>query len=354
MRHSRGRSCLSAALRDLYEHHGVRLLEHQVFGLGCGPCLDYMASAETREYSLGLVSPCMDVTLAAVTGVRHRLCFASTPERSTEHLVDRLTNGVPVALKLHPAACPGLIETAPPPLRRFMPAHWVVVVAYDAAADAFTFVDNRRQSPYVLDRRALEEARYAGDGDDDDMYPRGVWMELEFPDELLPSDVGYWLAVSRMVATYRHTVGHGATKGLDALARLGRHLRAWGTVLTPAQRRDNALRLMTAISVAGGAKGACRPLYATFLAEAADVLDAPGLVDAAARFRDAGHAWQRLHAALGEVAAEPDAAAHFARGAPLAHALDDVLATETAAIDATAGALPACPPLGWRPLQAAA
>jgi len=351
MRHSRSSSCLPAVLRDLYDHHGVRLNEHQVFGLGGGPCLDYRASVQSREYHLGVVSPCMDVTLAATTGVRHRLCFAASAEHATEQLVATLERGEPVALKLDPAACPGLVDTAPPAMRPYLPAHWVVVVAYDAAADRFAYVDNRRQEPYVLGRRALEAARYGGEGDQN---PRGVWMELEFPDDLLPPDVGHWLAVSRVVVAYRHTAGQGATKGLDGLARLGRHLRAWGTVLTPAQRQENALRLMNVITVAGGAKGACRALYAAFLAEAAAVLDAPGLLGAAARVREAGRAWQQLHAALAGVAAEPNAVGHWARGAPLAHALDGVLAAETAAIAATAAALPAHPPLGWRALSEAA
>ncbi|MHB1264349.1 MAG: BtrH N-terminal domain-containing protein [Gemmatimonadaceae bacterium] len=329
---------MAAVIRDVYEYHGARMAEEDVFGFGAGPCLDYGASAERREYHLGVISPFLEVTCLETTGVPLRYRLGADPAAESLRLRELLDRGFPVPVALNPLACPGVVEHTPPALLPLLTTHWVLVIGHDDADDSFTFVDNRRHGAYTLHRATFEAARYAGG---DGQNPRGMWLDIRFPETLLPAAVSAWLALHRVILGFRDTGGM-RSKGLDGLARFIRHAGAWPAVLTAEQRELNALRLMNSITIAGGAKGACRGLYAAFLRRCAELLDAPALLGAAARFQESAIEWQAVHAAIRE--RDAAAASYWARGSRFQRALQGVLAAETRAIDELARAIPARPP----------
>ena len=61
--HRRGRACLESALRDIYEHHGFRLEEHQLFGLGAGLHFDYSGSQALEHSRVSVFSPVLVIPM---------------------------------------------------------------------------------------------------------------------------------------------------------------------------------------------------------------------------------------------------------------------------------------------------
>jgi hypothetical protein len=336
-RHQPGAFCLGVALRGVMEAEGVKLSEAETMGLGVGVCLRYGADLARRAFHLEVCHSGIDLALFANTGILCRQRRTLDPDVAEARLLEMLAEGRPVALKVSPRFCPGVMNHTPPELVPLLYIHWIVVSAYDAETDAFTYHDNTRFAAWSIGRTELREARCATGPDVQN--GRNVWLEPERAESLVPAEVGFAQAIRQMVVASRYLHRGDGYKGSDAATRFARHVKSWRTTQTPDEIRGNALAMMSSLTLGGSLKGAGRRHYADFLASAARRLQHSAFAEAAAPYRELARTWTALYDRFAEMAADPTDERPFARGSELFRLLDAMADGERAAAEGLEAAL---------------
>lgn len=335
-RHQPGNFCLGVALRGVTEAVGLRLGEADVMGLGGSVCFRYGADLPRRKFHLEVVHSGTDMALFGNLGILARQRRTTDRDWAERRMMELLREGRPVALKVNPRFCEGVMRATPEALVPLLYIHWVVVSGYDAERDTLRYHDNTRFAPYEISREELREARDSGPGVQNG---RNTWLELEVPRALAPLDGAYLQGIRQMVVSSKYLHGGEGYKGVDAATRYARHLKSWRTTLTAAEARSNALGMMSSITLGGALKGAGRRHYAAFLEAAARTLESPALREAAAPYRALAGVWTGLYAQFAAMADDPADGRLWSRDSEYFALLDALAAGERNAADTLEAAL---------------
>ncbi|HYJ79551.1 MAG TPA: DUF4872 domain-containing protein, partial [Longimicrobiaceae bacterium] len=322
-RHQPGSFCLGVALRGVTEAAGLKLSEAEVMGLGAAMCLRYGADLKKRSFHLEVCHSGVDMALFGNLGILARQRRTTDREWAEARMLELLRSGRPVAVKVNPRWCEGVMRATPEALVPFLHIHWVVVSAYDAERDTVRYHDNTRFAAWELPRDDFRDARDSGASI---QHGRNTWLELEAPRVLVPLEVAYLQAIRQMVVSSKYLHRGGGYKGVDAATRYARHLKSWRTTLTPDEIRGNALGMMSSITLGGALKGAGRRHYAGFLECAGKLLDSPALHAAAAPYRELAGTWTALNDQFAAMAADPTDARRWSRGSTYFALLDALAA----------------------------
>ncbi len=331
-----GGFCLASAIRGVLEHQGLRLNEDQVVGLGAAVCFRYGGSVTRRRYWVEVCSSGVDMALFANVGAWFRHRRSGSAEAAETRMLELVRAGIPVAVKLNPTFCEGVMRKTPTELVPHLYTHWAVVIGWDAARQEVHFCDNTRFAPYVLPAEVFRQARSTGR---EPQNAQNTWLELRLPARTIPLEAAYRAALGQTVVSFRYVQGGDGYRGLDGLTRFVRHVGAWGTTLDTPGRQENALRVMSALSLGGSLKGAGRGHLSRFVLDAAARLGNPALTAPAAAFRTAATLWNEVYDGFRAVSEAPDSTAPFARGSTLLSALEGVVRVEHEAVQALEAAL---------------
>lgn len=335
-RHQPGSFCLGVALRGVTEAAGLKLSEAEVMGLGASVCFRYGADLPKRKFHLEVCHSGVDMALFGNLGVLARQRRTTDRDRAERRMMELLRAGRPVAVKVNPRYCEGVMRATPEALVPLLYIHWVVVSGYDAATDTVCYHDNTRFAAYGISR---EEFRAARDSGPSVQNGRNTWLELEVPAALVPLDQACLQAIRQMVVASSYLAGGEGYKGVDAATRFARHLKSWRTTLTPDEVRANALGMMSSLTLGGALKGAGRRHYAAFLDAAARTLDAPALREAAAPYRALAGVWTGLYGRFAAMAADPTDERLWSRGSEYFALLDALADGERTAAQTLEAAL---------------
>ncbi len=357
-----GRHPESSVVANLLARHGVRLAatgaplgEALVFGIGGGLGAGYIlwefAAQRTRSVTLGFRNRWQYPTWPQETLARldvpadvHRTCGAKGAARA---LAAALDAGRP-AIVLPDRQLVGYWH---------LPAHLDgygghPVVAYALTGDR-VHLDDRNLSPLTVPRADLDAARARVVSYRNLLVVPRPAAELTIDDAALRRVVSVGLAdcVARLTDSST-SFGLPAWRKWARLMTDPRNAKGWPTVFADRAGLVGALlSVWEGITPAGMTGGNLRGLYADFLTEAAELLDAPGLLAPAGAFRAAATAWQRVAEAVLPADVPPFArlraltaavsggiTAHGDAGAPM-------VAEAAAALWALRGEYDAAPPL---------
>jgi hypothetical protein len=288
-------------------HSGETYSEPLLFGLGGGIGFAYFLferagthpiHIETRIHTRETERPDFYQTIAARIGATLQLQNSSSASAASTNLQRHIENGRPAIVGVDCSKLPYL------GLHRNLHTYYsVVVYGVDYEADQVMLSD-RCSKPLTVTTDQLKEARNSS------WSPKYRAIVLGKP-EGAPDLRG---AVTEAIRdTCRHmNEGLGITnfglRGLEKWATVmtsAKEKKSWPKIFSPGPLLYEALfSVFSQIAARSSAGNANRLIYAEFLDEAADLLDRPGLKDAAEAYRRADQEW-------GEVAG-----AHLPSGVP--------------------------------------
>lgn len=301
--HFAGRHWETGTLHNYFAYRGVKAphtgqpySEALFLGISGGIVLGYFTFAyEGHDPHVALLTRTtfdpLDTILARL-GVVQEVLQTSKPEKGVSNLVETLTDGLPAIVWADMWSLPYHVLPAEGGMWLMYP---ILVYGYDEAADQVWIAD-RANVPLTITTGQLATARGRVKQD------KYRILALDLPDpEKLPAAVtaGIWDCIN--LYTEKPPKGAAHNFGLQAFQH-------WADLLTkPKQRMSWEKEFPAGVKLYAGLTStfsrlgivgingeADRPLYATFLEEAALILNKPALAEVAAQFRRSGAAWRDL------------------------------------------------------------
>lgn len=301
--HFAGRHWETGTLHNYYAYRGVKAphtgqpySEALFLGVSGGIVMGYFTFAyEGHDPHVALLirntfDP-LDTVLARL-GVVQEVLQTSKAERGLQNLLETLADGLPAMVWADMWSLPYNVLPAEEGMWLMYP---ILVYGYDEAADQVWIAD-RANVPLTVTTSELAAARARVK---QDKY-RILVLDLPDPEKLSAAvTAGIWDCIN--LYTEKPPKGAAHNFGLQAFQH-------WADLLTkPKQRMSwekefpagiklyagltSTFSLLGTVGINGEAD---RPLYATFLEEAALILNKPALTEVAQQFRHSGAAWRAL------------------------------------------------------------
>jgi len=326
--HQHSAHCESGAFNALLRHHGVRLTEAMVFGIGSG--LFFLHFPFVRIYGAPLVAyrdaPNAIIRRSAKRlGVRVARERFRDPARGMAALDAALARGTPVGLQTGVFWLPYF----PRDMRFQFNGHHVV--AYGKEAGEYLLSDTVFDTPVRCAADDLQRARFARGP----LAPRGLLYHIvrarTDADLAAAARSGLAQTAARMLRIPLPWMG---VRGMRSLARA---MAGWPRDAGAERARQwlaNTIRMQEEIGTGGGG---FRFMYAAFVAEAADLIARPALRQVAEQFAEAGDRWRAFAVAGAQVIRHHDD--DPAAFAALARQVNDCAALEETACRGITAAL---------------
>ncbi|MBA1145576.1 BtrH N-terminal domain-containing protein [Ectothiorhodospiraceae bacterium WFHF3C12] len=287
--HRHAGHCESGVMASLMSHYGLALSEPMAFGLSAALLFAHfpflrIGGVPLTAYRMPPGSIINGV--ARVTGAHFERRRFRDPDAGMRALDAALEAGRPVGVQTSVYWLPYF----PPDMRFHFNAHNLVVYGRDG--DNYLISDPVFEAPQRCPAEALRKARFVRGA----FAPRGL---MYWP-RRVPSSFDQRRAVRKAVARTLNIMTRAPVPwvGTRAIRRLATHIERLGRRADPRYTRylvGSIIRMQEEIGTGGGG---FRFMYASFLQEAAEALDAPDLSVCAEAMNDAGDRW-RLFALAG-------------------------------------------------------
>lgn len=290
--HVHAAHCESGAFAALLRHHGLRLSEPMVFGIGSG--LFFLFFPWLKLYGAPLVAY-RDAPNAIMRRCARRLHVGLAtrrfrdPRAGMAALDAMLAREVPVGIQTGVFWLPYF----PRDMRFQFNGHHVI--AYGKERDDYLLSDTVFEDVVRCAGDDLQRARFARGP----LAPRGFQYHLtrveREPDLAAAVRSGLRMTVQRMLGIPLPWLG---VRGIESLAQA---MRRWPGRLDAHQACSwlaNVIRMQEEIGTGGGG---FRFMYAAFLDEAADLLGKPALRDLSRQLTDVGDRWREFGVAGAQV-----------------------------------------------------
>jgi hypothetical protein len=300
-RHHLGVHCASAALRNVHHHYtGERWSEAMCFGLAAGLNFTYVREFQSPFYLVMGRGSAMENHFCDALGIRLEVCHSDDAELAWQHLRGQLDRGELVMIDADMFELPYMIQRLNLVGGVHFGGHKALVTGYDAQGGTVQLADyawHARRSVTVAQLKAARDSRRCPS------RPRNASFRFHYPGRLPPQRHALATALATMVNQMRYPFRE--FNGLPAIARFCRQVPKWGLAMSPDELRLNCSLAAFMFEKAGTGGGAFRNLYSRFLDEAAQVLEAPVLTQAAALYRTLAGQWREVAALLEQAGADP-------------------------------------------------
>ena len=296
--HTHAAHCESGAFTALLRHHGLRLSEAMVFGIGSG--LFYLYFPWIKIYGAPLTAyrdaPNAIMTRAARRlGVRIQQSRYRDPARGMRALDEALAQGVPVGMQTGIFWLPYF----PRDMRFQFNGHHVI--AYGRQGDEYLLSDTVFEAPVRCHAADLERARFSKGP----LAPKGLLYRITAvdsqPDLAAAVRAGLKTTVGRMLKIPLRYMG------IAGMRTMANALVQWPVTLPAATARGWLAQVIRMQEEIGTGGGGFRFMYAAFLDEAADVLKFPALHALSEQMTEAGDRWREFAVAGAQVIRAGDA-----------------------------------------------
>ncbi len=327
-RHLRGVHCVSMSLRNLSAHYaGVRWSEALCFGLGAGLNFTYLREPGSPFFLCMGRGSDMEEHFADALGIHLEIYRSQDGEVAWEHLRSLLDRGLLAVIEADMFHLPYMVQSLGLMPGVHFGGHKLLPVGHDPARGTVDVCDYAWAPPFTLSREQLGRARGSRECPEP---PSHRCFVFRFPEPLTPLTEAVPMALRTMVRQMRYPFLH--FNGLPAIEKFCRQVARWGRVMKGEELRVNTELTAFMLEKAGTGGGNFRNLYHRFLREAADLLEAPGLEQAAGTYRRLAGAWREVAALLGEAAADPRRGMYDPAG-PQQLLLDEVAALEQRGVE---------------------
>lgn len=290
--HRHSAHCESGVISSLFRHAGLEMSEAMAFGLSGALTFAYIPLVKIGGMPLiayRMPPKHIIMKLTSRLGISlHKETFSSA-EAGTAALDKHLANGQPVGLQTSVFWLPYFPEE----MRFHFNAH--NLVAYGKSAEGYLISDPTIENEVICDAESLQKARFVKGM----LQPKGL---LYFPVNVPSSVVLHKSLLSAIRSNTRMILKTPLPIiGIRGIRTLAKKIRAMQRSEDAAQRYNklfigHIVRMQEEIGTGGAG---FRFLYASFLQEAAVLLDDNRLTDAATKLTATGDEWRTfaLHAA---------------------------------------------------------
>ena len=289
--------CETGTVTALLNHHGLNISEPMVFGIASGIFFAYIKtpSMDFPMFAVRSMPGNVRTKFSERTGVKFITKNYRNPEKAEKELNDLLDKNQPVAVQVDFF----YMNYFPAWHRIHVNMHFVTVIGREG--DKYFISDSYHPQIAEVDRETLTKGRFAGG----DMAPKGFMF---YPVNV-PEKIDLEKAIKDGIK--------GATKnmlkiplpfiGVRGIRRFADKIVDW-----PKYSRDEdfftdkVFRITIFLEDQGTGGGGFRFLYASFLQEAAKVLDNPRLVEMSKEMMKIGDGWREVSLASAKIAKQRD------------------------------------------------
>ena len=284
--HLQSAHCESGVVSSILRHHGLNISEPMAFGLAGALSFAYIPFIKLNGLPLTSYRMPPKFILRGVQkrlGVKFHFKKFAKPEQGMQALDAKLAEGKLVGLQTSVYWLPYLPED----MRFHFNAHNLLV--YGKQGDDYLISDPVLEHAVTCDAQSLQKARFAKGA----LAAKGLMYCLESEPEnidLAPAIRKAIIANARMMLKTPLPI-----IGIRGIRFLSKKIRALDKKLSSPKRiklyLGHIIRMQEEIGTGGGG---FRFIYASFLQEAADILQDPRLLEASSMMTAAGDQWRQL------------------------------------------------------------
>lgn len=283
--HKMAAHCESGTVAALVSHAGLAISEPMVFGISSGIFFGYFESKKFPFPTFVVRSRPGQIraNLAKRTGIKFResrFRDQAAGERELDRLLDA---GIPVACQTDFF----YMDYLPNHVRVHINVHFIAVVG--RKGDNYIVSDCYSPVLAGLDRESMMKARFAGGS----FPPRGF---LFYP-ETLPGEVDYRRAIWKGIrsAAFYMVKLPMPFLGVKGIRLFARKVVDWPKLARDTEHLSHEIMKINVFLEDQGTGGAgFRFMYATFLQEAAELLNEPDLKEMSGRIMEIGDRWRQV------------------------------------------------------------
>jgi hypothetical protein len=285
--HRPGVHCESSAIRDVLEHHGLRLSEQTVFGLDCTFGFIYLKQKSAfPPFQIDGKTRKFPNTLPNFLGVNVERKTTSSRKRAWASVKQRLDMDTPVPVFVDMYYV-DYMNVPKEPWNHFG-AHMIVLAGYDEEKGEAYVADTNLNGLQALPLESLAEAR---DSKHKPFPPRNTWFDTSVPAQTRPLSQ----AVKKALTETSRDMLNPPTRnfGVRGIRQLAEDILNWPKSLDAKQLKLTLLLAYVGMEVAGTGGGNFRRLYSCFLKEAGELLSDERVTEAAENLKSAD-AWSEI------------------------------------------------------------
>ena len=296
-RHIMAAHCESGTVAALVNHHGMKISEPMVFGIASGIFFAY------------LKTPVMDFPMFAVrsmpgnlrtkfserTGVKFKTKNYRNPEKAERELNELLDKGQPVAVQVDFF----YMNYFPAWYRIHVNVHFITVIGREG--DKYFVSDSYHPQIAEIDRESLTKGRFAGGS----MAPKGFMFYPVY----VPEKLDYQKAINAGLkgGVYNMLKIPLPFIGIKGIRRFADKITEWPKYARDEDfLADKVFRITIFLEDQGTGGGGFRFLYASFLQEAAKIINNPKLDEMSKEMMSIGDGWRDVSLASAKVAKQRD------------------------------------------------
>jgi len=283
-RHKMAAHCESGSITALLNHAGMEISEPMVFGISSGIFFGYFHKMRSFAFPTFIVRNKpghMRRNLEKRTGVRFETYRFGNPAKGQAKLDEIIERGIPVASQVDMF----YLDYVPSWERVHINVHFMVVIGRDGRQ--YLISDSYFPEIVNLSGESLSKARFAGGN----MSPKGFL----FHPKHVPSEINYPEAVRKGIRKacfnmLRIPIPFLGVKGIRAFAN---KIETWPSFARDTEHLSHEVMKINILLEDQGTGGAgFRFMYATFLQQAAGILEKPALNDLSRQLMEIGDEWR--------------------------------------------------------------
>ena len=283
--HRQSAHCESGVTSNLLYHYGIDISEAMAFGIGAGLFFGYLPFIKVNKLPLTTFRCEVGGIFKRLTrsfGLQVRWEKFRDPHKAMDALDRKIEEGIPVACRTGGYWLPYF----PPAFRFHFNMHNLVVIGREN--DHYIISDPVFPDLERCHRKDLMKARFAKGA----MAPRGTMYYLT----RIPETVSFARSIKNGIRIVSRRMLHtpGPVMGVRGIRFLARQVTKWPQKLGKRKATLYVTQLIRMQEELGTGGGGFRFMYAAFLQEAAERLQAPALQNLSHKMTAAGDLWREF------------------------------------------------------------
>jgi len=284
--HKMAAHCESGTITSLLNHGGLSITEPLVFGIASGIFFGYFHKMKSFPFPTFIVRNKpgqMRTNIEKRTGVRFKTYDFKDPARGQQTLDQLLLQNIPTAAQVDFF----YMDYVPSWERVHINVHFLVVAGKEDSK--YNISDAYFPRMVELDASSLEKGRFAGGN----MSPKGFIFHLD----KLPSDIDYKKAITKGIskACFYMLKIPIPFLGIKGMRMFGRKIVEWPKFARDTEHLSHEIMKINILLEDQGTGGAgFRFMYATFLQQAASIINKPELKELSGELMKIGDGWREI------------------------------------------------------------
>ncbi len=284
--HKMAAHCESGTITALLNHGGLEITEPLVFGIASGIFFGYFHKMKSFAFPTFIVRNKpgqMRTNIEKRLGVRFRTYDFKDPVKGQEKLDQLLMQNIPTAAQVDFF----YMDYVPSWERVHINVHFLVVTGKDE--NTYKISDAYFPKMVELDALSLEKGRFAGGS----MSPKGFIFHLD----KLPAEIDYTKAITKGIskACFYMLKIPIPILGIKGMRMFARKVVEWPKFARDTEHLSHEIMKINILLEDQGTGGAgFRFMYATFLQQAAAIINKPQLKDLSEELMKIGDGWREI------------------------------------------------------------